>query len=114
MNCPKCLWGTTCEVLPSYSDGRYRVRYECINPACHLRSWEMVEAGERVIEIELELAEDKLYSSNGTLKCEICEHLTDNLYPHTIEGDKDYLMCSSCLEAFGEAEGLSRFNANYL
>ena len=105
MDCPKCNCTTTCEILPSYSDGKWRVRYECINPSCHLRSWEMVETGARIIDI---------VPSTIRLKCEICSQFTDNLYPHLIEGDKEYLMCAACLEAFGEAEGLSRFNANYL
>jgi hypothetical protein len=114
VQCPKCACNTTCEVLPSYSDGKWRVRYECINPNCHLRSWLMVEMGERVIDIALEPSKGMVFSRSKNVKCEICEQLTDILHPHRIEGERDYLMCGACKEAFSEAEGLSRFNANYL
>lgn len=107
-NCPKCGGSQTYDLQPSKSDGRWRLKYECTK--CHLRSWMMLDEGEKVVPVE-----GKVFAGSTTqLTCEICEHTTDKLFSYYISGDGDYLMCGNCKQTFSEAEGISRFNLNYL
>lgn len=107
--CPKCGGEQEHELLPSKTEGRWKLKYECKN--CHLRSWTMLDEGEKAPE---SASKGMMFSRNKALKCEICEQYTDILHPHHIEGDGDYLMCGTCKQTFSEAEGMSRFNSSFL
>jgi hypothetical protein len=112
MKCEKCQSDCTVEVTKSLIEGDiWIVKSECVNLACHARTWERVPEAER---IPVPVSRGMMFSKNKGLKCEICDGYTDILHPHTIEGDKDYLLCGFCKANFDEAEGLSRFNSNFL
>jgi hypothetical protein len=103
--CQKCQSRCSVEITPSTMfEGQWRVRFECTAQNCHLRFYSFLTEGERVPEVS---TSGVMFSRNRNLKCEICGERTDILHPHTLEGDKDYLVCESCKLTCEEAEGLS-------
>lgn len=71
----------------------------------------MVEEAEKG---PVEAVKGMQFSKTRSLRCEICSQYTDILHAHTVDGDGDYLMCGGCIANFTEAEGLCRFNSNFL